>query len=103
VASSSLFEIGCDALQQASGLDRLAARGTMRLALKKAGLEVATLTSAQLDVVVKRLLPEELRARGIANPAAACENLTQRLAAAAQSAAPQECAPEDLFRRLRGA
>jgi hypothetical protein len=103
VANASLFEIACEALEQASGLDRLAARGTLRLALKEAGLETATLTTVQLAVVIQRVLPRELRARGIANPEKACEEMSTRVASAGSAAGPAAAAPEDLFRRLRSA
>jgi hypothetical protein len=100
VSAEPLFDRVCDVLERSTSLDRLSARGTIRLALKAAGLESASVTPKQFSVVIARVLPDELRARGVADAASVCANLERALAEA--PAAPAQPAPEDLFRRLRG-
>ena len=41
----------CEQLESSSTLDRLEARGTVRLALKQAGLEAGQVTASQLVVL----------------------------------------------------
>jgi hypothetical protein len=97
-----LFDRVCEALEQATQLDRLSARGTVRLALKSAGLESASATPKQLSVVIARVLPNELRARGVADPAEVCSVLERALGDAPAPTAPAQASPEEMFRRLRG-
>jgi hypothetical protein len=72
LADAAAFECTAEALQRATGFDALAANGTVRIALKKAGLDPKTVTAAQMGIVVKQVLPKELKARGIAEPDTAC-------------------------------
>ncbi len=46
---ATLFDLTAERLEHHVGLDRLAARGTLRIALKAAGLEPKNLTGAQLQ------------------------------------------------------
>ena len=62
---SAAFEFACDQLEARTSLDRLAARGTVRIALKQAGLDARGITPAQMAVVVQKILPIELGSRGI--------------------------------------
>jgi len=101
MAGRALFDRLCEELERSTQLARLAARGAVRLALREGGLESDTLTVRQVEVVLRRLLPGELRKCGVADPDAVCAALQQRLAAAAVD--PAEPAPEDMFRRIRGA
>ncbi len=99
--AAELFERVCDALEQATSLDRLSARGTVRLALKSAGLEPATLTPKQVAVVITRVLPDELSSRGVADAPAVCAALERTLAAAPAPTLAVAPTPEDMFRRVR--
>jgi len=81
VADSPVFEHACAELERRTGLDRLAARGTVRIALKGAGLDVAGVNAAQMGVVLRRVLPSELATRGIEDAAAVCEAIAEALAA----------------------
>jgi len=65
MADSIAFTTACEALESASSLDRLEARGTVRLALKEAGLDAGTVSPSQLRVVVEKVLPNELESRGV--------------------------------------
>jgi hypothetical protein len=62
MAESTIFSELCDALQEATSLDRLESRGTARIAIKQAGLIVASLTREQALVLLDKVLPAELAA-----------------------------------------
>ena len=59
--ASGLFDVAAESLEAHSVLDRLEARGTLRLALKAGGLDAESLTVKQLDVVLERVLPMAVR------------------------------------------
>jgi hypothetical protein len=96
------FEFVAARLEQLTGFDGFEARGTVRLALKEAGLDPRSVTTAQIAVVVERLLPYELRSRGVGDG----ERVARRILAdlkgfrAEEQGAPES--PEDIFRRLAG-
>jgi hypothetical protein len=98
--STSIFDSVCDELERTTGMDRLAMRGTVRLALRSVGLDPATLTRAQFELVAKQVLPEELTKRGVADGARACVLVLGRIAAAPGGAAESPESPDDIFRRL---
>jgi hypothetical protein len=80
VSDSPVFDRVCEELERRTSLDRLASRGTVRLALKSAGLDVASVDAAQMGVVLRKLLPAELAHRGIDGAAALCESLSETIA-----------------------
>jgi len=105
MADSATFEWMCGALEAATDLDRLAARGTLRLALREAGLEAATVSAAQMHVVLQKILPGELTDRGVGAAAELCRRLEgeldrQHLGGA--SAGADDRSPEAVFARLGG-
>jgi hypothetical protein len=100
MANAPAFECVCEELERTSGLERLAARGTVRIALKESGLEAQHVRAAQMAVVVQRLLPDLLRSRGIASPEDACAAIRERLARLAEE--PVAESPDAVFRRLGG-
>ena len=101
--AADLFDFTAERLEHHSGFDRLEARGTLRLALKSAGLDPKSLTADQLGVVFQKLMPGELEMRGVSNAAAACNAVMDDLA---NSPAATDTAPstglDDVFRRLGG-
>jgi hypothetical protein len=102
--ASGLFDIACDALEQHSRLDRLEARGTLRLALKAGGIDVKKLTPGELGAVFESLLPLELTTRGVENAAEVCAAV---MATVKASSAVFETGNDsedafDVFRRLGG-
>jgi hypothetical protein len=102
MADAVLFDAVAEALQKQTRFDSLQARGTLRLALKDAGLEAKRTTPAQMRVVLERLLPSELRSRGVKDFDTVCASLLTVVdAAAAGDAGGSADAPEDLFRRTR--
>ncbi len=101
MAESQAFTIACEQLEQASSLERIEARGTIRLALKEAGLDAASVSGSQLSVVVDKILPRELEARGVSDTASVCSTIKSALAAAPDTDGPGN-SPEDVFSRLAG-
>jgi len=99
--SETLFEFVADALQDRCDLESLEARGTVRLALKAAGLSARDVTREQMIVVIDQVLPRELRVRGVPNPEAVCGQLSQAVKGfSAKDGGSDGSSPEDVFRRL---
>jgi hypothetical protein len=80
MADSSVFEQVCIELERRTDLDRLAARGTIRIALKNSGLESSSVDLAQMQIVLRRVLPAELRSRGIEGSDHLCDEIGTALA-----------------------
>jgi len=100
MAESNAFTTLCEELERTSTLDRLEARGTVRLALKQAGLEAGQATASQLAVVAEKILPEELRTRGIDDADSICGQLATVLKSMPDEATGES--PEAVFKRLGG-
>lgn len=99
MADSAAFEAACAGLEDSGALDRLAARGTIRLVLKEAGLEPKTVTARELGVVVERLLPAALETRGVSEPTAPCAAIRRALERVTDRAGDT---PDAIFARLGG-
>ena len=100
MADSTSFEFACSELERTTSLDRLEARGTVRLALKETGLEARSVAPGQMATVMSKVLPKELAIRGIAESESICSAI-----AAALSQLPDEDVaetPEAVFQRLGG-
>jgi hypothetical protein len=96
-----LFEFVAGKLEEATPLDRLEARGTVRLGLKAAGLDPRGVTKQQMEVMLQKVLPAELSTRGVAQSQKVCEGLVGALAALKSGEADaQSESPEDVFSRL---
>lgn len=96
MASSPLFERIAAALEQATHLDRLEARGTLRLALRESGLKPESLTIDQAQALLRHVLPSQLGKRGIEDAERVCGILAGVVAATSDAAH----SAEDLFRRV---
>ena len=68
MADSPCFEHVCAALESETSLDRLETRGTVRLALKGAGLDAAHATPDQMGVVIGRPTGNAVAERFIQTP-----------------------------------
>ena len=102
--ATGLFDAAAESLEQRTSLNRLEARGTLRIALKTAGLEAKGLTAEQLGVVFEKVLPQELAMRGIEDAADVCAAVMASIlgsAAAAETAGTQRTV-SDVFSRLGG-
>jgi hypothetical protein len=101
MADSRAFEWTCAELEATSSFSKLESRGTIRLAVKEAGLEADRVTPQQMSVVAERILPGELRNRGVEEAEGICGALISGLRAlpVLEAEAAQET-PEDVFKRL---
>lgn len=101
--ADALFDIAAEKLEASTQMDRLEARGTLRLALKEAGLDPQRLTIPQLRAVFEKLMPKELEARGVADAAATCADVMEQIASSADEAElATATSPDDIFKRLGG-
>jgi hypothetical protein len=99
MAVSQAFTFVSAEVARATTLNELEARGTVRLALKEAGLEASDVDSNQMRVVLEQLLPKLLESRGIADAGAICSALLPRLP---RDAAPSGESAARVFERLAG-
>ena len=101
--STDLFDHAAEQLERHTDLDRLEARGTLRLVVKHAGLDAKSLTLQQLDAVFERVMPKELEVRGIDTAATTCHTI---MAEIRRTAAPTDTAQagnaDEIFQRLGG-
>ena len=102
MADAPAFDWVCNELEQQTSLDRLEARGTVRIALKVAGLDARSLTPDQMKVVLEKLLPKELESRGVSDSEGVCRVLASGIASLDGGDSGVET-PEEVFRRLAGA
>jgi hypothetical protein len=95
---SDVFDHVCEGVERATSLDRMQSRGTVRLALKEAGLDPARVQPNEMAVVLNRILPAQLRSRGIESPEVLCAELARGLSGL--KVAPLAETPDAIFRRL---
>jgi hypothetical protein len=100
MADAEAFDFVCSQIEARTSLDRLAARGTVRIALKQAGLDARSVTPEQMAVVVEKLLPAELSARSVAGGGTICADIASKTRSLAGRAAAET--PDSVFRRLGG-
>lgn len=100
MADSAAFAHVCIALENATTFSRIEARGTVRLALKSAGLAANSVTSEQMQVVIERIFPVELENRGIPDPEEVCRIVAHGLTDIGSETAADT--PESVFDRLGG-
>jgi len=101
--ADTLFDFAAESLERHTSFSRLEARGTLRIALKAAGLEPGSVTAEQLKVVFEKLMPSELENRDVSDPKAVCVTVAQEIASA--PALSETDAADDLdqvFGRLGG-
>ncbi len=99
--ADSLFEFIAAKIEGRTDLDKLEARGTLRIALKEAGLDSRGLTAEQMSVMLQKTMPAELVARGVEAAEALCRELVSALTGHSFSERPDAPeSPEEVFRRL---
>ena len=101
MSAATLFDSVADDLNARTGLDSITARGTLRLALKSAGLDPKLVTPLQMHVVLERVLPRELETRGVREAADVCNALAEAVRRVEETGTPRDASPEDIFRRMR--
>ena len=98
--ASDLFDFVSEQLEHGSTLDRLEARGTLRIACKAAGLEPKTITPEQIQVVFERVLAGELEKRGVADAGTVCRSLAEKVAGVPEGQWEQSGDVDEIFKRL---
>lgn len=101
MADSSAFDFACNELERGTSLQRLEARGTVRLALKDAGLEARSVSALQMSAVMTQLMPKELHNRGVENAEPICRAIASALASLPDDGVAVDT-PESVFQRLGG-
>ena len=101
MAESEAFDWVASALEQRTHLSRLEARGTVRLVLKDAGLDPASVAGYQMQVVLERLMAPALQKRKVSDAAALCRALAAELKGAVTQERQDDTA-YDVFERLDG-
>lgn len=101
MSDSKAFDFACTELERSTSLDRLEARGTVRIALKQAGLQASSVSAHQMGVVMTELMPAELQTRGVEDAAGICARIRDGLGSLPDEGAAD--APEAVFARLGGA
>ena len=99
---AELFDAAAKQLEQHTDLDRLEARGTLRIALKQAGLDAKTLTLRELGVVFEKIMPGELKMRGVGDAAEICGTVIRNLNVTASPTEATSSSIDDIFDRLGG-
>lgn len=101
MADAPVFEFVCGELERRTSLGRLEARGTVRLALKEAGLSAGAVSVREMQVVLDRLLPAALASRGVEGGEALCGEIRAGTARVQENARAVDT-PEAIFGRLGG-
>jgi triphosphoribosyl-dephospho-CoA synthetase len=102
MATAAAFDFVCEELERATSLNTLEARGTVRLALKAAGIDAKSASAEQLRVVVTKLLPAELQSRGCSDADRVCREIAERLVTRSFEQPGAADSPEAVFARLGG-
>jgi hypothetical protein len=98
MAASAAFEAVQNELERSASMDRWTARGAIQLALMDAGLEASNVTSAQMRVVVDRLLPKQLQSQKVVDVPNLCERIRGALALLGDE--PRSDTADKVFQRL---
>lgn len=101
MADSRAFDFVCAEIERLTKMTRLEARGTVRLALKDAGLAPDSVRALEMQVVLQKLMPKELTARGIGSGEELCRQISAGVASLRDEVAAET--PEAIFGRLAGA
>jgi len=101
--ANTLFDVAAESLERHTSFNRLEARGTLRIALKAAGLEPGSAAAQQLQVVFEKLMPGELEKRAVSDAETICRAVAEDIAST--PALPEEDTSTELdevFGRLGG-
>ena len=79
MATAPAFDLASEELERWTFFNRLESRGTLRLAVREAGLDPHSVTASQMAGVVENFLPRELRSRGVERGEAICSPIRRVL------------------------
>ena len=98
--NASLFDQVANRLAELARMSEQEARGTLRLTLKEAGLRPDLITPTKMVLVAERVLPRELQARNVTDPAGIGRQLARYVAQLPVTETTQ-VSPADFLSRLR--
>ena len=98
-----VFTLVAETIERSSELDILEARGTVRFALKSAGIAVSSVNAEQMTAVLQKVMPAELQALGVKNAKPLCEEIVRSLKDfESGNGNPENTSSEDGSGRLAG-
>ena len=97
MADSTAFSFVSEQLEHLSQMTRAEARGTVRIALREAGLSASTVSVYELKVVLEKVMPRELAARRIREGEELCAQIAEALSGMRDDAPD---GPEAVFGRI---
>ena len=101
--ADTLFDIAAESLERNTSFNRLESRGTLRIAIKAAGLEAASTTADQMRVVIEKVMPGELEKRDVSDAKAVCIAVAQEIASTPALFDTSEAGDlDEVFGRLGG-
>ena len=95
-----LLTLVSQALEQRTPMNQMQCRGTVRLALRKSGLDPKAVSVTEMLVVLRQVLPREIDVRGIEEGARICKVIAAELAGV-EIEAPNRAAAEHTDSVLR--
>ena len=98
--NGTVFDLAAEELERHTGWSRLAARGTLRIALRAGGLKPEAVTPHELRVVFEKVMPRELELRGVSDPEPVCTAVIEGVGIL--EAVRSTGDPDEIFRRLAG-
>ena len=99
----TIFDFVASEIEKRSGLDKLEARGTVRLTLKGAGFDAGAITTQHMAVVLQELMPEALTSRGVEDADSLCAALAASIRQFKEAVEEHgSTSPESVFARLAG-
>ena len=99
MADAAIFEFVAGELARVAGLGRPAARAAVRNVLAKGLYAPDSVSVDQMQRLIERLLPSEIRASGVADAERVCQQLQAGLASQAALADGPE-SPDEIFSRM---
>ncbi len=97
---SPVFDRAANELESLSRMSRLEARGTLRLALKDAGLIPKTVNAKSMLVVLDRILPALLTRRGVQGAPEMCRTISTMVRGLTGEGSYEIDTPEKIFARI---
>jgi hypothetical protein len=99
---SPAFEAAAQDLERRTTMSRLEARGTLRLALKEAGLLPKTVAARPMLAVLEKILPGMLALRRVKDAPEVCRALAALVRALPEGEPLDADTPEKVFARIGG-
>ncbi len=98
---ANAFNFVSSELEKRCDLSQFVARGTLRLALRDAGLDPHWVTWVQMKHAVDRVLASELVKRSVADSTGVCREILALVETQMGAAETSRSSPEDFLRRVR--